>query len=202
MVKRSKGVSNAGLCRLLTAEDDCQCWPEDGPVYCPLPISAVTTGLFGAIAAIASLHGRAKGRRPAPVGIAMLDALAFCQEYAFMHAANVGEPPRNGGRHPTGTPSQVFPTKSGLFAIMAPSDEEFRRLCVALDVARVAAVRERLGPVTALVHNAADGVPHRIPDRNDIARRWRIAPRRWRDQDAKGRRPGAGAGRDGCSKER
>lgn len=110
-------------------------WPGDGPVYCPLPISAVTSGLFGAIAAVSSFYARLQGQKPIPTGIAMLDALAFCQEYAFMHAANMGESPaRNGGRHPTGTPSQVYGTKSGSLAIMAPSDREFARLCTALDL--------------------------------------------------------------------
>lgn len=110
-------------------------WPEDGPVYCPMPIAALTSGLFGAIAAVSAYHGRLRGKRPAPVGVSMRDSLAFCLEYAFMHAANLGEAPkRNGGRHPTGTPSQVFATQDGLLAVMAPSGREFVRLCAALDI--------------------------------------------------------------------
>lgn len=131
-------------------------WPEDGPVYCPIPISAIATGVFGAIAAAASTYLRYRGTKPDPVGISAIDALAFCQEFNFMHAANLGQAPtRNGGQHPTGTPSQVFRTGSGPIAIMAPSNRDFRRLCDALGDSDLASDERYETMVDRLVHRDA-----------------------------------------------
>ncbi len=131
-------------------------WQDDGPVHAPFPIGALSAGIYGAIAVIAGLNARARGARVAPIGVSMIDALAYCQEYAFMHAANLGHAPkRNGGRHPTGVPSQVFKTHAGLLAIMAPSDHEFRRLCIALD-ARDLAEDVRFGSMIDRLLNRDD----------------------------------------------
>jgi CoA:oxalate CoA-transferase len=148
-------------------------WPDDGPVHCPVPIAAVAAGLHGAIAAVAALYSRMKGRNPAPIGISLLDALAFCQEYTFMHAANLGTAQqRNGGRHPSGTPSQIFATKSGYLAVMAPSDREFDRLCAALGAlslsadARFETMIDRLINRDALTHELERLLAH------DTAENW------------------------------
>ncbi len=111
-------------------------WPGDGPVLCPIPIAALASALYGAIAVAAGLNS-GKG---AAVDCAMIDCIAACLEFPLMHAATLGEAPvRNGGRHPTGSPSQPFATGQGDLSIMATSPGEFERLAKALDRMELAA---------------------------------------------------------------
>lgn len=104
-------------------------WPGDGPVLCPIPIAALASALYGAIAVTAGLSSG----NGAAVDCAMIDCIAACLEFPLMHAATLGEAPaRNGGRHPTGSPSQPFAAGQGVLSIMATSPGEFERLTKAL----------------------------------------------------------------------
>lgn len=105
-------------------------WPGDGPVVAPFPIGAASSALFGAIGILAA-HINGSG---AAIDCAMVDTLSACMEFPLMYAATFGRPSeRNGGRHPTAAPSQVYATGSGKIAIMATSPGEFERLARALD---------------------------------------------------------------------
>lgn len=104
-------------------------WPDDGPVVAPFPIGAASSALFGAIGILAA-HVNGFG---AAIDSAMVDTLSACMEFPLMHAATFGQPSeRNGGRHPTAAPSQVYAAGSGRIAIMATSPGEFERLARAL----------------------------------------------------------------------
>jgi CoA:oxalate CoA-transferase len=105
-------------------------WPDDGPVVAPFPLAAASSALFGAIGILAAY---AKGTGVA-IDAAMVDTLSACMEFPLMHAATFGQPSeRNGGRHPTAAPSQIYAAGSGGIAIMATSPGEFERLARALD---------------------------------------------------------------------
>ncbi|WP_417682939.1 CoA transferase, partial [Roseibium sp.] len=110
-------------------------WPDSGPVLVPVPIGATVSALFGAIAVAAAW---ARGSATS-VDCALLDSLAMCLEFPLMQAATFDKvPAKNGGRHPTSSPSQPFKTKDGFLAIMATSNAHVRTLLTALSLDELA----------------------------------------------------------------
>ncbi|MFQ5733126.1 MAG: CaiB/BaiF CoA transferase family protein [Planctomycetaceae bacterium] len=97
-------------------------------------IGDILTGLYGAIAVLAALNGRADSGEGCVIDLAMLDCTVSALENAVCRYSVTGEVPQPlGGRHPSITPFQSFPTADGPIVIAAGNDGLWRRLCEVLE---------------------------------------------------------------------
>ena len=106
-----------------------------GPVKPGLPVADLTSGLWVAIAILASLAGRGKSGRGCHVDFSMLDGQVSLLTLAAARYFALGEiPPRLGTEHPGRVPSATFRCKDGRFAHITASDQHWTPLCKALGV--------------------------------------------------------------------
>ncbi|HET7198370.1 MAG TPA: CaiB/BaiF CoA-transferase family protein [Burkholderiales bacterium] len=108
-----------------------------GPVKPGLPVADLTSGLWVAIAILASLAGREKTGSGCHVDFSMLDGQVSLLTLAAARYFALGEiPPRLGTEHPGRVPSATFRTKDGRFAHVTASDQHWLPLCKALGIER------------------------------------------------------------------
>ncbi len=106
-----------------------------GPVKPGLPVADLTSGLWIAIAILASLAGRERSGRGCHVDFSMLDGQVALLTLAAARYFALGEvPPRLGTEHPGRVPSATFRCKDGKFAHITASDQHWAPLCNALGV--------------------------------------------------------------------
>jgi crotonobetainyl-CoA:carnitine CoA-transferase CaiB-like acyl-CoA transferase len=106
-----------------------------GPVKPGLPVADLTSGLWVAIAILASLAGREKTGTGGHVDFSMLDGQVALLTLAAARYFALGEiPPRLGTEHPGRVPSATFETRDGRFAHITASDQHWMALCRALGV--------------------------------------------------------------------
>jgi len=106
-----------------------------GPVKPGLPVADLTSGLWVAIAILASLAGRARTGKGCYVDFSMLDGQVALLTLAAARFFALGEiPPRLGTEHPGRVPSATFRCKDGRFAHITASDQHWAPLCKALGV--------------------------------------------------------------------
>jgi crotonobetainyl-CoA:carnitine CoA-transferase CaiB-like acyl-CoA transferase len=106
-----------------------------GPVKPGLPVADLTSGLWVAIAILASLAGREKTGRGCRVDFSMLDGQVSLLTLAAARYFALGEvPPRLGTEHPGRVPSATFRCKDGKYAHITASDQHWAPLCRALDL--------------------------------------------------------------------
>jgi crotonobetainyl-CoA:carnitine CoA-transferase CaiB-like acyl-CoA transferase len=106
-----------------------------GPVKPGLPVADLTSGLWVAIAILASLHGRARTGNGCHVDFSMLDGQVALLTLAAARYFALGEiPPRLGTEHPGRVPSATFRCKDGKYAHITASDQHWAPLCKALGV--------------------------------------------------------------------
>jgi len=133
-----------------------------GPVKPGLPVADLTSGLWVAIAVLASLAGREQSGRGAFVDFSMLDGQVSLLTLAAARYFALGEvPPRLGTEHPGRVPSATFRCKDGRYAHITASDQHWPALCEALkmgtdpiygnNAARVARREEVMAAMTAAV---------------------------------------------------
>ena len=104
-----------------------------GPVKPGLPVADLTSGLWVAIAILASLAGREKTGRGAHVDFSMLDGQVSLLTLAAARYFALGEvPPRLGTEHPGRVPTATFRCKDGKYAHITASDQHWAPLCNAL----------------------------------------------------------------------
>ena len=107
-----------------------------GPVKPGLPVADLTSGLWIAIAILASLAGRARTGKGCYVDFSMLDGQVSLLTLAAARYFALGEiPPRLGTEHPGRVPSATFRCKDGKYAHITASDQHWMPLCKALDLA-------------------------------------------------------------------
>jgi crotonobetainyl-CoA:carnitine CoA-transferase CaiB-like acyl-CoA transferase len=107
-----------------------------GPVKPGLPVADLTSGLWIAIAILASLAGRARTGKGCYVDFSMLDGQVSLLTLAAARYFALGEiPPRLGTEHPGRVPSATFRCKDGKYAHITASDQHWIPLCKALDLA-------------------------------------------------------------------
>jgi crotonobetainyl-CoA:carnitine CoA-transferase CaiB-like acyl-CoA transferase len=104
-----------------------------GPVKPGLPVADLTSGLWVAIAILASLAGREKTGSGCHVDFSMLDGQVSLLTLAAARFFALGEvPPRLGTEHPGRVPSATFRCKDGKYAHVTASDQHWGPLCRAL----------------------------------------------------------------------
>jgi crotonobetainyl-CoA:carnitine CoA-transferase CaiB-like acyl-CoA transferase len=106
-----------------------------GPVKPGLPVADLTSGLWVAIAILASLAGREKTGRGAHVDFSMLDGQVSLLTLAAARYFALGEIPlRLGTEHPGRVPTATFRCKDGKYAHITASDQHWQPLCEALEM--------------------------------------------------------------------
>lgn len=106
-----------------------------GPVKPGLPVADLTSGLWVAIAILASLAGREKTGSGCQVDFSMLDGQVSLLTLAAARYFALGEvPPRLGTEHPGRVPSATFRGRDGRFAHITASDQHWMPLCQALGI--------------------------------------------------------------------
>jgi len=110
------------------------------PVRLGVAIGDMAAGLYAALAILAALHARQQSGRGQYIDVGMLDCVASLLTYqAGLYLADGTVPRRMGNRHPTIAPYDTFPTADGEFVLAVGNDEQWRRLCGALDLQDLAA---------------------------------------------------------------
>ncbi|HTM59503.1 MAG TPA: CaiB/BaiF CoA-transferase family protein [Burkholderiales bacterium] len=106
-----------------------------GPVKPGLPVADLTSGLWVAIAILASLAGREKTGKGCQVDFSMLDGQVSLLTLAAARYFALGEvPPRLGTEHPGRVPSATFRSRDGKYAHITASDQHWAPLCKALGI--------------------------------------------------------------------
>jgi crotonobetainyl-CoA:carnitine CoA-transferase CaiB-like acyl-CoA transferase len=106
-----------------------------GPVKPGLPVADLTSGLWIAIAILASLAGRARTGKGCSVDFSMLDGQVSLLTLAAARYFALNEvPPRLGTEHPGRVPSATFRSKDGKYAHITASDQHWAPLCRALGI--------------------------------------------------------------------
>ena len=106
-----------------------------GPVKPGLPVADLTSGLWIAIAILASLAGRERTEKGCCVDFSMLDGQVSLLTLAAARYFALNEvPPRLGTEHPGRVPSATFRSKDGKYAHITASDQHWAPLCRALGV--------------------------------------------------------------------
>jgi crotonobetainyl-CoA:carnitine CoA-transferase CaiB-like acyl-CoA transferase len=106
-----------------------------GPVKPGLPVADLTSGLWVAIAILASVAGRARTGKGCYVDFSMLDGQVALLTLAAARFFALDEvPPRLGTEHPGRVPSATFRCKDGKYAHITASDQHWAPLCKALGV--------------------------------------------------------------------
>jgi crotonobetainyl-CoA:carnitine CoA-transferase CaiB-like acyl-CoA transferase len=104
-----------------------------GPVKPGLPVADLSSGLWIAIAILASLAGRERTGKGCYVDFSMLDGQVSLLTLAAGRYFALGEiPPRLGTEHPGRVPSATFRCKEGSYAHITASDQHWMPLCRAL----------------------------------------------------------------------
>jgi len=108
-----------------------------GPVKPGLPVADLTSGLWVAIAILASLAGRERTGKGCYVDFSMLDGQVALLTLAAARYFALGEvPPRLGTEHPGRVPSATFRCRDGKYAHITASDQHWMPLCRALGLER------------------------------------------------------------------
>jgi crotonobetainyl-CoA:carnitine CoA-transferase CaiB-like acyl-CoA transferase len=106
-----------------------------GPVKPGLPVADLTSGLWIAIAILASVAGRARTANGCYVDFSMLDGQVALLTLAAARYFALGEvPQRLGTEHPGRVPSASFRCRDGRYAHITASDQHWQPLCKALGI--------------------------------------------------------------------
>ena len=106
-----------------------------GPVKPGLPVADLTSGLWVAIAILASVAGRERTGKGCQVDFSMLDGQVSLLTLAAARYFALGEiPPRLGTEHPGRVPSATFRSRDGKYAHITASDQHWAPLCKALQI--------------------------------------------------------------------
>ncbi len=104
--------------------------PGGEPTRVGMSIGDVAAGLYTAIGVNAALYHRAMTGEATKIDIGMLDCQMALMENAIVRYSATGEIPGPlGGRHPSITPFQVFPTANGHMIVAGGNDTMYRRFC-------------------------------------------------------------------------
>ena len=106
-----------------------------GPVKPGLPVADLTSGLWVAIAILASLAGRERTGKGCYVDFSMLDGQVSLLTLAAARYFALGEvPPRLGTEHPGRVPTATFCCSDGKYLHITASDQHWAPLCKALSL--------------------------------------------------------------------
>lgn len=103
----------------------------DGPpVRLGVAIADIVSGMFAAQGITAALLARERTGRGQEIDIAMLDSVVALLSYqAGIYFTTHKSPRRQGNRHPTIVPYEMFPAADGEFVLAVGNDDQWRRFC-------------------------------------------------------------------------
>lgn len=112
---------------------------EGEPCKVGVAIADVMAGMYAANAILGALAHRHKTGAGQFIDIALLDSqVSWLINVAMNYLVSGQAPRRYGNAHPNLAPYQAFATADGQIAIGVGNDEQFRRLCLHLDLAEMA----------------------------------------------------------------
>jgi formyl-CoA transferase len=104
------------------------------PFKAGVPVGDISAGMFAAHGILAALFRRERTGVGAVVDVAMLDSLVAMLAYQATRFFATGvAPTREGNQHATIAPYGTFATRDGALNVCVGNDQQFQRLCVALD---------------------------------------------------------------------
>jgi crotonobetainyl-CoA:carnitine CoA-transferase CaiB-like acyl-CoA transferase len=110
--------------------------PGGGPVKPGLPVADLSSGLWAAIAVLSALQGRSASGQGCHIDLSMFDAQVSMLTLAAARWFALAEvPPRMGTEHPGRVPSASFQGSDGRWLHITASDQHWKPLCEALDLA-------------------------------------------------------------------
>jgi crotonobetainyl-CoA:carnitine CoA-transferase CaiB-like acyl-CoA transferase len=125
-----------GLMSVTGKPDDA---PGGGPLKVGVALVDVITGLYASAAILAALRHRDATGEGQHIDLALLDCLVAAlanQSHGYLVSGKV--PPRFGNAHPSIAPYESFPTADGHIVLAVGNDDQFRRLCAAIEAQHLA----------------------------------------------------------------
>ena len=112
----------------------------DGPaVRLGVAISDISSGMFAFQGMLLALIARGRTGRGQLVDVGLVDSVTALLTYqAGRYFATGKTPGRSGNRHATIAPYDTFDTADGVLVLAVGNDDQWRRFCVAADVAALA----------------------------------------------------------------
>jgi crotonobetainyl-CoA:carnitine CoA-transferase CaiB-like acyl-CoA transferase len=149
---------------------------EGSPAITGAPFVSMEAGAYGAAAILAALHNRERTGRGQRIDVALFD-VGLNAVLTFVPLVQVGRTAtRNGNRHPGLFPWNSFRARDGSWVLIcAPTDDQWRRLCKAMERPDLAAdprftrTTDRMNNVEALDREIAAWVA--VLDSEDVVRR-------------------------------
>jgi len=133
----SDGPPRAGYDQIVQGMSGWMSLTGDGagePTKAGVPVGDISAGMFAAHGIMAALFKRERTGEGSVVDVAMLDSLVAMLAYQATRFFATGVPPlREGNQHATIAPYGTFPTKDGSLNVCVGNDQQFQRLCVALN---------------------------------------------------------------------
>ena len=133
----SDGPPRAGYDQIVQGMSGWMSLTGDGagePTKAGVPVGDISAGMFAAHGIMAALFKRERTGQGSVVDVAMLDSLVAMLAYQATRFFATGVPPlREGNQHATIAPYGTFPTSDGSLNVCVGNDDQFQRLCVALD---------------------------------------------------------------------
>jgi CoA:oxalate CoA-transferase len=146
--------------------------PGGPPTRVGVSQADLVAGIYTALAVCAALAGRRHTGEGCHIDLSMLEAQLALATHAVGLAAVADAPPgRIGNRHPVCAPFDAFPCADGWVYVATVTDEQFERLCVALQLEdlpgdeRFATQQARLDNVAELTERIAERVATETVDR-------------------------------------
>ena len=111
-----------------------------GPTKVGVAIGDVVAGLYGAVAVLAALAGRAPSGGGQRIDVSLLGSTLAALVNQAQNAFASGEAPvRRGNAHPNIVPYETFATADGTLAVAVGSERQWVRFCAAIDAPELAA---------------------------------------------------------------
>ncbi|HYM80718.1 MAG TPA: CoA transferase [Candidatus Limnocylindria bacterium] len=144
--------------------------PDGPPTKVGVAVIDVLTGVHAAAAILAALVGRLRGAGGAHLDLALYEVGVASLVNLSQAALATGQPARrHGNAHPQIVPYQTFQAADGLLVVAVGNDEQWRRLCSALDAPELAS--------DARYASNPERVLHRTGVVEDLSRRFASRPR-------------------------
>lgn len=114
-------------------------YPDQAPARAAVPITDMTTGLYGAFGALMALLVRQQTGKGQCIDAALYEsAFSFMESHVAPYDKLGKVAMRAGSRLPGSTPNNLFPTQEGAYvALAAASDSVFKRLCETMGMPRL-----------------------------------------------------------------
>jgi crotonobetainyl-CoA:carnitine CoA-transferase CaiB-like acyl-CoA transferase len=109
--------------------------PDAEPTRVGVAVVDLTTGLYAAVGILAALQERSRTGKGQVVDLSLLEtSLSLLPNLTSAYLLAGATPQRFGNGHPNVTPYGVYPSRDGHVVIAVGNDEQWTRLCAALDL--------------------------------------------------------------------